>query len=215
MKRTILFITAALMLGMAMPAMAQQKKAPAKKTTTTAKKSTTTKKSGTTAKKTTGNTATAKFVLGNGKLGPLSIGQTVSSLPKSVAGLYDRYKYVKESYENEMEGEIENIEQCDFYKGGKKIFSAMTPNKKITSFELYEGSSFIKTVDGLYVGYPARSLFAKFKNKRWTPPYYYGVTCCVSGRYEYVMPVLIEGESTPRKATDFSSSAKVTSIRHE
>lgn len=211
MKRFLMLLTAAMMLSMTMPTMAQQKKAPAKKTATTAKKSPTTKKSGSAAN----NTATAKFVLGDGELGPLSIGQTVSSLPKSVPGLYDRYKYVKESYENEMEGEIENIEQCDFYKGGKKIFSAMTPNKKITSFELYEGSSFIKTVDGLYVGYPARSLFAKFKNKRWTPPYYYGVTCCVSGRYEYVMPVLIEGESTPKKATDFSSSAKVTSIRYE
>lgn len=35
MKRTILFLAAAIMLGMSMPTMAQQKKAPAKRTTTT------------------------------------------------------------------------------------------------------------------------------------------------------------------------------------
>ena len=41
MKRTILFLAAAIMLGMSMPTMAQQKKAPAKRTTTTKKSGTT------------------------------------------------------------------------------------------------------------------------------------------------------------------------------
>ena len=193
MKRILLLFAVAFIFGSVMPTMAQQKKTPVKQA---------------------GNNSAAKFILGNGELGPLSIGQTVSSLPKSVAGLYDSFKYVNETYENEMEGEMETIEQCEFYKGGKRIFCAMTPNKKIESFELYEGSLFIQTADGIYVGYPARSLFTKYRSKKWTPPYYYGETCCVNGRYEYVMPVIIEGERTPSKTTDFSSNAKVTTIRH-
>ena len=44
MKKVFMFLVAAMMLGMAMPTMAQQKKAPVKKTTTTTKKSTTTQK---------------------------------------------------------------------------------------------------------------------------------------------------------------------------
>lgn len=59
MKRTFLFFATALMLGMAMPTMAQQKKAPMKRTTTT--------KSGTAAKKSTAPTVinfTARGELG-------------------------------------------------------------------------------------------------------------------------------------------------------
>ena len=47
MKRILLLLTAAIMLGIAMPTMAQQRKAPAKRTTTTTKKGGTTSKGGT------------------------------------------------------------------------------------------------------------------------------------------------------------------------
>ena len=48
------------------------------------------------------------FVLGNGKLGPIQIGKSISQLPKSVTGLYDKFVYKKEVHESDMEDKIGN-----------------------------------------------------------------------------------------------------------
>ena len=48
------------------------------------------------------------FVLGNGKLGPIQIGKSISQLPKSVTGLYDKFVYKKEVDESDMEDKIGN-----------------------------------------------------------------------------------------------------------
>ena len=110
-----------MMTGAAQQSMAQQRKQTAKKATAV-KKTTTTAKAATTA-------SAASFTLTNGKLGPLFIGQTVASIPKSVAGLYDRYEYTKEDIENEMDGDY-TLELCHFYKGGKEIFQCNADDKK-------------------------------------------------------------------------------------
>ena len=46
--------------------------------------------------------ASNAFVLGNGKLGPIQIGKSISQLPKSVTGLYDKFVYKKEVHESDM-----------------------------------------------------------------------------------------------------------------
>ena len=48
------------------------------------------------------------FVLGNGKLGPIQIGKSISQLPKSVTGLYDKFVYKKEVHESDMADKIGN-----------------------------------------------------------------------------------------------------------
>ena len=60
MKKVFMFFVAAMMLGMAMPTMAQQKKAPAKRTTTTTKKS-----PATTAKTATGSATNSNVARGD------------------------------------------------------------------------------------------------------------------------------------------------------
>ena len=48
------------------------------------------------------------FVLGNGKLGPIQIGKSISQLLKSVTGLYDKFVYKKEVHESDMADKIGN-----------------------------------------------------------------------------------------------------------
>lgn len=153
---------------------------------------------------------TTSFVLSNGKLGPLSIGQTVASLPKSVAGLYDSYKVTKEEKGDEEGTWIE--EWVHFIKGGKTIFKAFVDdNKKLVSFGLQQGSSFIKTSEGYYVGYNARELFNK-KRMQWTT-YFIGTAFARSGHFEFHIDSedLINADS-PSKATDIKASAKISQI---
>ena len=52
--------------------------------------------------------ASNAFVLGNGKLGPIQIGKSISQLPKSVTGLYDKFVYKKEVHESDMADKIGN-----------------------------------------------------------------------------------------------------------
>lgn len=154
--------------------------------------------------------AATSFVLGNGKLGPLSVGQTVASLPKSVAGLYDNYKVTKEEHGDEEGTWME--EWVHFYKGGKEIFKAFVDdNKKLSSFALQPGSSFIKTTEGYYVGYNARELFNK-KRMEWTN-YYTGTAFARSGHFEFhINDDDLDGADIPSKASHIKASAKISEI---
>lgn len=154
--------------------------------------------------------AASSFVLGNGKLGPLSISQTVASLPKSVAGLYDRYQ-VKTEERGDEDGTWTET-WVHFYKGGKVIFKAFVDdNKKLVSFALEEGSSFIKTSEGYYVGYNARELFNK-KRMQWQN-WYIGTAFARSGHFEFHIPDEgLNGTEIPTKASDVKPSAKISEI---
>lgn len=147
----------------------------------------------------------------NGTLGPLRLGQTVASLPKSVEGLYDNFKYTSEYVENEMDDFAETVEWCTFYKNGKEIFKSYAEDKKLQSFILEEGSSFIKTSEGYYVGYPARTLFNK-KRLQWEN-YYEGSAFARNGRWEYhIDDEGLNGVEIPRRATDVKQNAKISMI---
>lgn len=153
---------------------------------------------------------TQDFVLGNGKLGPLSLGQSIASLPKSVPGLYDKYTYHKEKYEDDMDGEGIN-EYVLFIKGGKKIINANIENGKIESFWVKEGASFIKTTDGFHIGSSARELFRK-KPMQWET-YHMGEVFGTSGGYTYnVNSDNVINKDIPERAEDFKQNAVITSI---
>jgi len=150
-----------------------------------------------------------EFVLADGKLGPICKGATASTFPKQVEGLYDKFEF--ESFENEMDGYIE--EYYTFTKADKEVFRAYTDEGKVVSICLLEGSSNIKTPDGIYVGYSARELFQK-KKLKWEFYYDTGLTGS-DGKYTYeIDPGGYEPESTPEKATDLKANAKVCSIAH-
>lgn len=166
------------------------------------------------------NTAGAKptaasaeaFILNNdGSLGPLRIGQTMASLPKSVPGLYDSFKYTKELIESDMEDSY-TLELCHFYKGGKEIFRAGIEEKKLESFILTKGSEFIKTSEGFHVGYNARQLFQK-KPMEWET-YYEGEVFGTSGRFTYYFPSDdLQGEvDMPSKVTHIKTNAVLSTI---
>lgn len=152
---------------------------------------------------------TQEFILADGKLGPIKEGMTASSFPKQVEGLYDKFEFV--SYENEMDGYIE--EYYTFTEAGKEVFRANTEEGKVVSFTLYEGSSNIKTADGIYVGYSARELFKK-KKLKWE--FYFDTGLYGNdGKYTYgIDPNGYKPESTPEKVSDLKPDAKVCYITH-
>jgi len=153
--------------------------------------------------------ASSSFVLGNRKLGPLSLGQTVASLPKSVAGLYDSYKVVKEQ-KGDMDGTWTET-WCNFSKGGKVIFKAFIESNKIQSFSLEEGSSFIKTTEGYYVGSNARELFSK-KPMTWEN-WFVGTAFARSGQFEFhIADEDLNNTDIPTKASDVKPSGKISRI---
>lgn len=155
--------------------------------------------------------AIQEFVLGNGKLGPLSLGQSVALLPKSVSGLYDKYTYHKEKYEDDMDGEGIN-EYVLFIKGGKEIINANIENGKIESFWVKEGASFIKTPDGFHIGSSARELFRK-KPMQWET-YHMGEVLGTSGGYTYNVNSddVVSNKDIPTRAEDFKPKAVISSI---
>ena len=155
-------------------------------------------------------TVDTSFILGDNKLGPLSLGQTVASLPESVEGLYDSYKYDKVEIDNEMEGSWTE-EWCYFYKDGKEIFKAFAEGKKLESFVLEEGSSFIQTTDGYYVGSNARDLFTQ-KPMEWET-WYEGTTFARDGRWEYhIASDDLIGVDTPTRVDNIKETAKIVQI---
>ena len=197
-----------MLLGTSVHCLAQQKsqvgKSPARKPTAT----TTVKKSSTTAKPAEG--AAKTFTLGNGTLGPLRIGQAVVSLPKSVTGLYDSYKYTKEDFEDEMDGDY-TVELCHFYKAGREIFQAGVEEKKVVSFLLMKGSEFIKTSDGFYVGYNARKLFQKL-SVEWET-YFEGEVFATCKNFTYYLPYEdLIGVDYPTKIEHIKPNAVISRI---
>lgn len=155
----------------------------------------------------------AAFILGDDKLGPLSLGQTVASLPESVDGLYDSYKYDKVEIENEMEGSWTE-EWCYFYKDDKEIFKAYAEGKKLGSFVLEEGSSFIKTTEGYYVGCNARKLFLA-KALNWET-WYTGTTFARDGQFEYHIASddIVGGMETPTNVNNIKETAEIVQIAY-
>lgn len=153
--------------------------------------------------------APQEFVLDNGKLGPIKVGMKRSELPASVPGLYDSVEY-KEETKADMDGEWTE-QYMKFIKDGKEIMRGYVEGNVMQSICLLEGSSFIKTSDGFYVGYSARELFQK-KKMNWET-YFMGETFASSGHYMYyVKSDYLENTDIPAKASDFKSSATVSRI---
>ncbi len=69
-------------------------------------------------------------------------------------------------HEDEVNGDWTD-EYVQFTKDGKNPFRADVSNGKIVRFKLEAGSSYIKTKNGHYVGYPARKL-TREQNLKWT-----------------------------------------------
>lgn len=153
---------------------------------------------------------TEEFVLDNGKLGPIQIGCSISDLSDSVDGLYDKFTKKKEVHENDMDGEWTE-EYLLFTKDGKAVIRTDLEGQKINSIVLEEGSSFIKTSEGINVGFAAKALF-KMKKMQWET-YYEGTTFATSGHYTYyVNSDDLQNTDIPTKASDFKSSAKIMRI---
>ena len=74
-------------------------------------------------------------------------------------------------------------------------------------------ASYIKTPDGIGVGYSTRELFKK-KRMEWVN-YYDGTCFGTSGNYlYYVNPEELVGTDIPNKAEDFKPDAKVIGIAY-
>ena len=156
--------------------------------------------------------AAKEFILGNGKLGPIECGMAISSLPKQVEGLYDKFEQKSEECYDIDESWIEEF--ILFTKGGVPVFRADIAESKITSFSLLEGSSRIKTPDGICVGYNARELFKK-KKMDWET-WYMGEVFASDGKYTYFVPSdELVNVDTPEKAEDFKPNAKVCKICYQ
>ena len=162
------------------------------------------------------------FVLGNGKLGPICIGDDVRYLPKTIPGLYDTFTYFKgyeKVYEMGMEDddEAEEVleERVTFIKNGKEIVSAGVDDGKIVSFLVGEGASFIRTTNGFHVGSSVRELFRKSPKLNWQRIYFENVVEATSKDYVYTMDSDdLPNTDNPRRAEDFKPTAKIISIYH-
>lgn len=155
--------------------------------------------------------AAKTFTLTNGKLGPIQTGVKFANIPATYAGLYDKYTYKKELMGGEGGDEWEE-EYYQFTKAGKKIFRVLIYDGKIGSIELQEGSSaIIKTQEGFYVGYPARTLFTK-KRMEWET-YYEGTSFATSGHYTYhINSNDVIGNEYPTNVNQIKPNAKVSMI---
>lgn len=155
--------------------------------------------------------ATKTFVLTDGKLGSVQVGQKFANIPATFAGLYDKYTRKVETMAD-MDGEW-TVEYYLFTLAGKAIFRVdVDDNKTITMLTLQSGSSaIVKTQEGFSVGYPVRSLFAK-KRMEWST-YYDGEAFATSGHYTYKMSSddLINTD-IPQNANQVKPTAKLTAI---
>lgn len=156
-------------------------------------------------------TAAKTFVLTDGKLGPVQVGQKFANIPAAFAGLYDKYTRKVETMAD-MDGEW-TVEYYLFTLAGKAIFRVdVDDSKTITMLTLQAGSSaIVKTPEGFSVGYPVRSLFAK-KRMEWST-YYDGEAFATSGHYTYKMSSddLINTD-IPQNANQVKPTAKLTAI---
>lgn len=149
----------------------------------------------------------------NGKLGSVEVGKPMPSLPQSVERLYDKYTYKKIEHEGNDMDDPWTEEYYLFTKDGKSVFRANMSGSKVYSIYLMEGSSFIKTSDGIFVGYSARELFNK-KRLEWTN-YYDGTAFGSEGNYMYYINSddLIRTD-IPNKSEDFKKEAKIIGIAY-
>lgn len=201
MKKFLFMLSAAILFDSVMPAMAQQKKSTIRKTTASLK---------------TNNAAVKTFVMGNGKLGPLYIGQSVSTLPKSIPELYDNFTYYKGTervYDmGDDEGEEVLVERVTFKKNGKEIITSSCTDEKITSFYVDNGASFIKTIEGYHIGSNVREFYRKHPKLQWET-YFEGEVFASSKGYTYnVNSDDVINKDIPNRVEDFKPSAKIVSI---
>lgn len=156
--------------------------------------------------------APQEFILDNGKLGPIQVGMKRNDVPASVPGLYDRAEYKVET-KGDMDGEWTE-DYMLLYKDGKEIIRCYVENNVLLTICLQEGSSFVKTSDGFYVGYSARDLFQQKKNMQWGN-YYMGEVFASSGHYTYfVNSDYLPNTDIPSKASDFQPAATLTRIEY-
>lgn len=139
----------------------------------------------------------------NGKLGPVEVGKPMPNLPQKVDGLYDKYTHFDE-----------DGEYYTFTKDGKDVFNAFIYEGNVYSIRLLDGSSFIKTSDGISVGSSARELFNKVKMEWGT--YFEGETFGTNGHFTYYVSSddLIQTD-IPQKAEHFKPDAKITGIVYQ
>lgn len=162
--------------------------------------------------RTTTQAAAKTFTLTNGKLGPIQAGQRFANIPVTYAGLYDKYAYKKIEHESDMEDNWTE-EYYQFTKGGKNVFRVeIGEGKKIVGITLQEGSSsIVKTQEGFYVGYSARTLFTK-KRMEWET-YYEGTSFATSGHYTYhINTDDVIGNEYPTSVNQIKPNAKVCMI---
>lgn len=149
-----------------------------------------------------------QFFLEGGKLGPVAIGGGYADLPKSVAGLYDKYDYKKETIEDEMDGDYTE-EYYLFTKGNREVFRADIDGGKIVSITLLEGSSDIINDDGRSVGSLVSDLSPQ--NLEWEN-WYQGEVFATKGRYTYYVSSSDCKVEFPKRDSDFKAGAKISKI---
>lgn len=155
--------------------------------------------------------AAQSFTLANGKLGPVQVGKALGKLPSSVAGLYDKYSLKKEEHED-MDGAWTE-EYYQFVKAGKAVFRVYLEEGKVSAISLLPGSSFIKTPDGFYVGYPAQKLYQQ-KKMQWE--YYLSEpeAFATSGHYTYGVAATDAKTNSMDQLIGFKPNAKVSIITY-
>lgn len=150
-----------------------------------------------------------EFIAGKGNVGPIEIGMFVKDLPEKVDGLYDKFE--TETTEHSEDDCTWTEEYSTFTRDGKPVFKANSAEGRIVSCTLLEGSTNVKTPDGIYVGYSARELFEKKKLEweNWQDGYVHGTDLT----YYYAVDAedLVNVE-VPEKASDFKEDAKVCYI---
>ena len=152
-------------------------------------------------------------VFENGKLGPVQVGKPILKLPESVEWLYDHYEYKKIEHEGNDMDDPWTEEYYLFTKGGKEVFRANINEDKVYSIRLLKGSSFIRTPDGITVGFSARGLIM-IKRLDWTN-YYDGEVFGTEGRYSYyINPDDLVRTDIPKKNEDLKPDAKVIGIEY-
>ncbi|MBO4431103.1 MAG: hypothetical protein J5790_07170 [Bacteroidaceae bacterium] len=152
------------------------------------------------------------FTLTDGKLGPIQTGQRFSNIPATYEGLYDKFARQVETKWDEDGEWTEEFYQ--FTKTGKNVFRVYSDNsKRITSITLQAGSaSIVKTQEGFYVGYPARTLFTK-KSMEWMN-YFQGIAFATSGHYCYEVKDEDLNTEIPHKVSDIKPTAKISNITY-
>jgi len=154
------------------------------------------------------------YVLEKRKLGPINIDKPIGNLPASVTGLYDKYEHKTEKHEDDMDGEWEEEYYLFTYKG-KEAFRVNIMEGKVYNICLLEGSTNVKTRDGIYVGYSARQLFEQ-KKTDWETDFA-GWVFGTYRDYTYFVnssDLADVNSEVPRKSTDFKENAKIARIAY-